>query len=81
MARGGKREGSGRKAREWTPLRDLVSSKDKAEYVEFVLSTYKESPDLTKWLGNQLYGQAPQSIDHTTKGEKLPTPILTHVKD
>jgi hypothetical protein len=75
--KGGARPGAGRpKGSGIKPFRDYVSDKDKADFVEFILGAYMSDMRLAQWFGNQLFGQAPQSIDHTTMGEKLPTPIL-----
>lgn len=54
----------------------MVTIAEKKRFVEYVLSTYMESEKLTIWMGNQLFGLARQSIDHTTDGKQLPTPIL-----
>lgn len=64
MANGGKRPGAGRpKGSTNIPqFRDFVSDEDRAEFVEFVLSTYKESERLTMWVGDQIYGKPGQSI-------------------
>lgn len=77
MANGGKRAGAGRKpGSAWKPFREYVSEEERAKFVEFILDQYMGDMRLAQWFGNQLFGQAPQSIDHTTKGEKLPTPIM-----
>lgn len=52
---------------------------DIEEFFEFLKDNYKEDMRLMQWVGDHLLGKAPQSIDHTTKGEKLPTPILSTV--
>jgi hypothetical protein len=76
--RGGRREGAGRKpgTKLVKPFREYVSEEEKLKLVEFILDQYMGDMRLAQWFGNQLFGQAPQSIDHTTQGEKLPTPIL-----
>jgi hypothetical protein len=64
MALGGKRPGAGRpKGSKHIPqFRDYVSEEDRAEFVEFVLSSYKGDMRLTTWVGDQLFGKAAQSI-------------------
>lgn len=80
MAKGGKRAGAGRKpGTAWKPFRDYVSDKERRKFVAFILDQYMGDMRLATWFGNQLFGQAPQSIDHTTNGKDLPTPILSHV--
>ncbi len=59
-----------------TPFRDFVSDAERKKFVEFVLDQYMGDMRLAQWFGNQLFGQAPQSIDHTTLGKELPVPIL-----
>lgn len=77
MAKGGARPGAGRKAGPTAkPFRDYVSEEDKAQFVEFMLANYMGDMRLAVWVGDQLMGKAPQTIDHTTLGEALPTPIL-----
>lgn len=55
---------------------DFVGEDEKKKFVEFILDQYMGDMRLALWFGDQLFGRAPQSIDHTTLGEKLPTPIL-----
>lgn len=74
MARGGARPGAGRKP--GASFAQLVSLAEKKKFVEFVLDQYMGDIRLALWMGDQLFGKAPQSIDHTTKGKELPTPIL-----
>jgi hypothetical protein len=54
----------------------FVSQADKDQFVEFMLANYMGDMRIAVWMGDQLFGKAPQSIDHTTLGEKLPTPIM-----
>lgn len=61
---GGARPGAGRPKGSTTvpQFRDFVSEEDRAEFVEFVLSTYKEDVKLTIWVGDQIYGKPAQSV-------------------
>jgi hypothetical protein len=81
--KGGARPGAGRPkgVHNLKPFRDYVSEDEKVKFAEFILDQYMGDMRLAVWLGNQLYGQAPQSIDHTTKGEAMPTPILNVSSD
>ena len=74
MAKGGKRPGAGRPPR--ASFNDMVNFAERKKFVEFVLDQYMGDMRLATWMGNQLFGQAPQSIDHTTLGKELPTPIM-----
>ena len=79
MSKGGKREGAGRP--KGTPnvratIHTYFSEADIAEFFEFLKDNYKEDMRLMQWVGDHLLGKAPQSIDHTTLGKELPTPIL-----
>ena len=75
--KGGRPKGSTTKVR----FADYVSEEDRQTFVEFMLSNYMGDMRLATWVGDQLYGKAPQSVDLTTKGEALPTPILNVLRD
>lgn len=83
MARGGKQPGAGRpKGSTNVPkFGDYVTEAERKKFVEFVLETYMGDMNLARWMGDHLFAKPVQSIDHTTKGEKLPTPILSTVPD
>lgn len=74
--KGGRPKGSGN----LKPFRDYVSEEERAKFVEFILDQYMGDMRLAQWFGNQLFGQAPQSIDHTTNGKELPTPLYVPPK-
>lgn len=65
MAHGGKREGAGRKkgVRSVPALRDSVSEKERKAFIAHMLKSYPESDRIATWLGDHLYGKAPQTID------------------
>jgi hypothetical protein len=64
MAKGGARPGAGRKKGSKTvpQFRDYVSDKERKKFVEFVLSSYMGDMRLTTWMGDQLFGKAPQPL-------------------
>lgn len=64
MSNGGKRSGAGRPKGSTNKVRfsDFVSQKDKDTFVEFMLSNYMGDMRLATWVGDQLFGKAPQSI-------------------
>jgi hypothetical protein len=64
MAKGGKRPGAGRpKGSKTVPqFRDFVSDEEREKFVEFILDTYMGDMRLALWLGDQLFGKAPQPI-------------------
>ncbi len=76
--RGGTRTGSGRKpgVSNKPHILDYWNKHQVNEFFEFVCDAYKEDSRLAVWVGDQISGKAQQAIDHTTKGEALPTPIL-----
>lgn len=82
MARGGKRPGAGRpegtKSSKLTraSIFEYFSEADIAEFFEFLKDNYKEDMRLMQWVGDHILGKPAQSIDHTTLGKELPTPIL-----
>lgn len=60
-------------------LHEVMTKKDVDTFVSYLLSSYKKEPRIALWMADHIFGKAPLSIDHTTKGDKLPTPILSHV--
>jgi hypothetical protein len=64
MSKGGARPGAGRpKGSTNVPqFRDYVTEVDIKEFVEFVLSTYKESERLTTWVGDHFFLKLPQTL-------------------
>lgn len=64
--RGGKRIGSGRKKGKSLNLKAYLTEKDIKEFVEYVLDSYNEDTRLMTWLGDHIFGKAPQPI---TNGE------------
>jgi hypothetical protein len=81
MANGGKRPGAGRKfgSKSRPSIFDYWDDGEIATFFEFLKDNYKEDMRLMQWVGDHLMGKPQQNIDHTTLGEKLPTPILTTV--
>lgn len=73
MAKGGARKGAGRPKGSTNKVRfaDYVSAEDKAQFVEFMLSTYMADMRIATWIGDQLFGKAPQAIDVTSGGMAL----------
>jgi hypothetical protein len=63
IARENGKKGGRPKGSETAPqFRDFVSDEDRNEFVEFVLSTYKESERLTMWVGDHLFLKLPQTM-------------------
>jgi hypothetical protein len=64
MAKGGTRPGAGRpKGSITTPrFRDLVSKEEREKFVEFILDQYMGDMRLALWMGDQLFGKAPQPL-------------------
>lgn len=64
MAKGGARPGAGRpKGSITTPrFRDLVSEEEREKFVEFILDQYMGDMRLALWMGDQLFGKAPQPL-------------------
>jgi hypothetical protein len=64
MAKGGARPGAGRpKGTKTVPqFRDYVSEKDRNQFVEFILDSYMGDMRLAVWLGDHLFGKAPQPL-------------------
>lgn len=62
--RGGKRQGAGRPV--GTPnklqLRDYLTQDHINEFIEYLIDNYKESDKLMMWMGDHLFGRAPQAI-------------------
>lgn len=70
--KGGRPKGSTTKPR----LSDYLTAEDVKSLVAKALDLAKAgSPDMLKFILDHNFGKAPQSIDHTSGGEKLPTPM------
>lgn len=73
MAKGGRQPGAGRPKGSTNKVRfaDFVSAEDKAQFVEFILSIYMSDMRVATWMGDQLFGKAPQALDITSGGQPL----------
>lgn len=62
---GGSRTGAGRKTgSKTTPqLRDFVSEKQRKAFIAHMLKAYPESDRIATWVGDHLFGKAPQTIE------------------
>ena len=66
VQRGGKRLGAGRKP--GASFAQMVSPVEKKKFVEFILATYMGDMKLAVWVGDQLFGKAPQPIQGEFSG-------------
>jgi len=71
MAKGGARKGAGRKPGKTFRLLDVLKQKHIDEFIEFLIDNYKEDARLMIWMGDHIFGKAPQAIDITSKGEAI----------
>lgn len=62
MARGGKREGSGRKPGKTYRLSDYVTETDRKTFVEFMLENYMGDMRLATWVGDHLFSKPPMAV-------------------
>lgn len=62
MAVGGKRPGAGRKPGKTVRLLDLLSSKDIEAFKKYLLANYTKDNRLAVWMGDHIFGKAPQSL-------------------
>lgn len=62
MAKGGARPGAGRKPGKMLALTDYLKKKDIDTFVEFLLANYMEDTRLMTWMGDHLFGKAPQPV-------------------
>lgn len=58
-------------------IRDYVTKEEIAELVEVAKKQAKNKPELLKFLLEQVFGKAAQSVDLTSDGEKLATMSLS----
>lgn len=56
-----------------------MTPEERQTFVDFMMSSYMGDMGLAKWVGDHLFAKPVQSIDHTTNGKDLPTPILSDV--
>lgn len=79
MAKGGKRKGAGRPVgvKNSTPrLRDYLKPKDVNEFIEFLLANYMEDSKLMIWMGDHIFGKAPQQITGADGG-----PLIVEISE
>lgn len=92
MARGGKRIGAGRpkdskekqtlvKEQALLELRQLVLAEIAPIVRALIAKATTGDVQAARELLDRAFGKAQQSIDHTTMGEKLPTPILNDLPE
>lgn len=85
MARGGIRPGAGRpegskgKPSARATIYTYFKEADIEEFFEFLKDNYKEDMRLMQWVGDHLLGKPQQSIDHTSAGKEMPSPILNAI--
>lgn len=75
MAKGGARTGAGRPVGSKTVWRfqDYVSKKDRDEFVEFMLATYKGDMNVAKWVGDHLFAKPAQAVvTEDEDGKRIP---------
>lgn len=61
---GGARPGAGRPKGPTLPrFADYVKEEDRKTFVEFILSSYMGDMRVATWMGDQLFGKAPQGIE------------------
>lgn len=68
MAKGGARVGAGRKPGKTVRLLDLLKKDQINEFMEFLIDNYKEDARLMIWMGDHIFGKAPQAVDLTSGG-------------
>ncbi len=57
-------------------LRNYFTEAELKEMIEFLKDNMKEDARLMIWACDQIFGKAQSFVDHTTKGDKMPTPLL-----
>jgi len=62
---GGARTGAGRKPGSKTvpALRDFVNDKERKKFIDHMLKAYPESDRIATWVGDHLFGKAPQTLE------------------
>ena len=76
MSRGGKRDGAGVKTGSMRPnFNAFWSIREIEEYMIYLKENYKNSPELTKYVGDHLFGKAVQPLGNEERDGKQ-TPLL-----
>lgn len=44
---------------------DYVTPEDRNTFAEFMISSYMGDMNVAKWVGDQLFGKAPQPLEHS----------------
>lgn len=75
--KGGKREGAGRPKGSTTLIKAInyFNEKELREFWESMKERAKTDSKIALYFAEQFTGKAMQPVDHTTGGEKLPTPM------
>lgn len=78
---GGARPGAGRPKGSTSLPRfsDYTNDAERRKFAEFVHETYMGDMRLAIFYGQNAFAKPVEHIDHTTMGEKLPTPLLANV--
>ena len=88
-AKGGKREGAGRPLATATLERQAARafiaerlSQELGPIVDKAIEQAKEGNQQARdWLSDQAWGQAPKSLDITSDGKQMPSPIINVIRD
>lgn len=80
---GGKRKGAGAKETGLgnKKFSDFVTAEQKNEFVSWIMSEYKKDKRLATWVGDHLYGKAPQPIEGTGDNGELVIKIINYAGD
>ena|SRR3990167_11288011 len=69
----GNKLGKGRPVGSGRPnFNEYVSESERQGFIKWVKENYKDKPDLARWMGDQMFGKAPQTMDITSAGKPLP---------
>lgn len=75
--KGGKRPGAGRPVGSTTKIRvtDYFNEQELKDFWKDLKDRAKTSEKIALFFAEQMTGKAMQSIDHTTLGKEMPTPM------
>lgn|SRR3990167_1721423 len=51
---------------------EYISEQERTDFIKWVKENYQTKLELARWMGDQIFGKAPQTMDITSAGKPLP---------
>jgi len=80
MAKGGRRPNAGNK-KGGVRFSEWVTPEQKHEFVKWIMANYKSDKRLAVWLGDHMFGKAPQPVEGTGENGELIIKLVGYADD